>query len=84
MENFPLTKGILQKYNFRFKSFTQVIAIFEGKERRGKKPKVEYLIHFQGWSSSWDRRVSEKYVLKDTEDNRQLQKDLADKAQLQM
>lgn len=45
---------------------------------------MEYLIHFQGWNSSWDRCVSEDFVLKDTEENRKLQKDLADKAQLQL
>lgn len=44
---------------------------------------MEYLIHFQGWNSSWDRRVGEELVLKDTPENRQLQKDLADKSQLQ-
>lgn len=56
--------------------------IFEIKDKRGKR--VEYLIHFQGWRKSWDRRVRESYVLKDTEENRQLQKSLADKAQLLM
>lgn len=61
-----------------------MIAIFDGKDRRGKKLKIEYLIHFQGWSSSWDRRVCEEFVLKDTDENRRLQKELADKAQLQM
>lgn len=54
-----------------------------GKDEKGRK-NVEYLIHFQGWNSSWDRCVSEDYVLKDTEENRKLQKDLADKAQLQL
>lgn len=43
-----------------------------------------YSNHFQGWNSSWDRCVSEDFVLKDTPENRQLQKDLADKAQLQL
>lgn len=38
----------------------------------------------QGWNSSWDRAVSEEYILKDTPENRQLQKDLAEKSQLQM
>lgn len=38
----------------------------------------------QGWNSSWDRCVTEEYVLKDTEENRQLQRDLAQKAQLQL
>lgn len=44
---------------------------------------MEYLIHFQGWNSSWDRRVGEELVLKDTPENRKLQKDLAEKSQLQ-
>lgn len=37
-----------------------------------------------GWNASWDRRVHEDSVLKDTDKNRQLQKDLAEKSQLQM
>lgn len=39
---------------------------------------------FKGWNSSWDRCVGEEYVLKDTVENRQLQKDLAEKSQLHM
>jgi male-specific lethal 3 len=41
-------------------------------------------VSLQGWNSSWDRYVSEEYVLKDTPENRQLQKDLAEKSQLQL
>ena len=41
-------------------------------------------LYFKGWNSSWDRCVSEDYVLKDTDENRQLQRDLAEKAQLQL
>ncbi|XP_017782513.1 PREDICTED: male-specific lethal 3 homolog isoform X2 [Nicrophorus vespilloides] len=52
------------------------------KDPKGKKS-VEYLIHFRGWNSSWDRCVSEEFILKDTVENRQLQKDLADKSKLQ-
>ncbi|CAH1987098.1 unnamed protein product [Acanthoscelides obtectus] len=37
-----------------------------------------------GWNSSWDRCVDEEFVLKDTPENRQLQKDLAEKSQLQL
>lgn len=59
------------------------MAIVEAKDKRNKRI-IEYLIHFQGWNSSWDRRVNEDFVLKDTEENRQLQKDLAEKSQLQM
>ncbi|KAK6641788.1 hypothetical protein RUM44_013503 [Polyplax serrata] len=62
---------------------SKVLEVIIGKDEKGRK-NVEYLIHFQGWNSSWDRCVSEDYVLKDTEENRKLQKDLADKAQLQL
>lgn len=60
-----------------------MLQVIVNKDPRGRKS-VEYLIHFQGWNSSWDRCVSEDFVLKDTPENRQLQKDLADKAQLQL
>ena len=46
------------------------------KDGKGKKG-VEYLIHFQGWNSSWDRFVKESFVLQDSPENRQLQKELA-------
>lgn len=55
----------------------------EDSKKRGRK-KTEFLIHFQGWSSSWDRRVESSFVLKDTEENRKLQIDLAEKSQLQL
>lgn len=61
----------------------QVLEVIETKDKRGRRT-VEYLIHFQGWNSSWDRCVSEDFVLKDTEENRQLQRDLAEKSQLQL
>lgn len=51
--------------------------------KRGKKC-FEYLVHFQGWNSSWDRRVNEDFILKDTQENRKLQRDLAEKNQLQL
>ncbi|XP_055694694.1 protein male-specific lethal-3 [Lutzomyia longipalpis] len=60
---------------------SKVLEIFDTRDRRGRRI-VEYLIHFQGWNSSWDRRVSETFVLKDNVVNRQLQKDLAEKSQL--
>ncbi|XP_050100629.1 male-specific lethal 3 homolog [Anopheles aquasalis] len=60
---------------------SKVLEVSEGKDKRGRRL-IEYLIHFQGWNSSWDRKVSEDFILKDTEENRQLQKDLAEKAQL--
>ncbi|XP_058802000.1 male-specific lethal 3 homolog isoform X2 [Phymastichus coffea] len=62
---------------------SKVLNVIVNKDQRGRKA-VEYLIHFQGWNSSWDRCVTEEYVLKDTEENRQLQRDLAQKAQLQL
>lgn len=42
------------------------------------------LFIYLGWNSSWDRAVQEDFVLKDTDKNRQLQRDLAEKSQLQM
>lgn len=60
---------------------SKVLEIIVSKDDNGKKL-VEFLIHFQGWNSTWDRFVTEEYVLKDTEENRQLQKELAEKAQL--
>ncbi|EAT38007.1 AAEL010054-PA, partial [Aedes aegypti] len=60
---------------------SKVLEVSEGKDKRGRKV-IEYLIHFQGWNSSWDRKVGEDFILKDTEENRQLQKSLAEKSQL--
>lgn len=57
--------------------------VIEVKDKRGKKS-TEYLIHFLGWSSTWDRRVPDEFVLKDTHENRLLQKELAEKSQLQL
>ncbi|XP_075160789.1 male-specific lethal 3 [Haematobia irritans] len=62
---------------------SKILGTYETKDKRGRKH-IQYKIHFQGWSSSWDRKVSADYVLKDTEENRQLQRDLAEKAQLQL
>uniref|UniRef100_A0A2P2I621 Protein male-specific lethal-3 n=1 Tax=Hirondellea gigas TaxID=1518452 RepID=A0A2P2I621_9CRUS len=50
---------------------------------RGKK-QLEYLIHFQGWNASWDRCVDEDLVLKDTEENRDLQKRLMENAHIKL
>ncbi|GAB0097249.1 Protein male-specific lethal-3 [Sergentomyia squamirostris] len=60
---------------------SKVLEVFDTRDKRGRRV-VEYLIHFQGWNSSWDRRVIESFVLKDNVANRQLQKDLAEKSQL--
>ncbi|XP_054733265.1 protein male-specific lethal-3 [Anastrepha obliqua] len=62
---------------------SKILGIYDSKDKRGRKV-IQYKIHFQGWSSSWDRKVNADYVLKDTEENRQLQRDLAEKAQLQI
>lgn len=62
---------------------SKVLDVVITKDQRGKRV-VEYLIHFQGWNSSWDRCVGEEFVLKDTAENRQLQKDLAEKSQLHL
>ena len=59
------------------------MGIYDSKVKRGRKV-IQYKVHFQGWSNSWDRKVKADFVLKDTEENRQLQRDLAEKAQLQM
>ncbi|KAK3100294.1 hypothetical protein FSP39_017759 [Pinctada imbricata] len=37
-----------------------------------------YHVHFQGWNQSWDRIVPENFILKNTEENRDLMKKLAD------
>lgn len=57
--------------------------INESRDKRGRSIN-EYLVHFQGWSNSWDRRVSGDFILKDTVENRNLQKELAEKSQLQL
>lgn len=35
-----------------------------------------YLVHFQGWSSTWDRYVTEEFLLKISTENKALQKQL--------
>lgn len=49
------------------------------KDPSGKK-KPSYLVHFQGWNSSWDREVEDSFVLRDTFENRDLMRKLADTA----
>ncbi|KAI5741178.1 hypothetical protein M8J76_011192 [Diaphorina citri] len=58
---------------------SKVLKILDDKE--GKRG-LEFLIHFSGWNSTWDRYVTEDFILKDTEENRKLQQELAEKAQL--
>nr|XP_027228305.1 male-specific lethal 3 homolog isoform X1 [Penaeus vannamei] len=62
---------------------SKVLEVVYNKDNKGRK-QVEYLIHFQGWNASWDRCVSEDLVLKDTEENRELQRQLADKAHIKL
>uniref|UniRef100_A0A8C9SNL5 MSL complex subunit 3 n=1 Tax=Scleropages formosus TaxID=113540 RepID=A0A8C9SNL5_SCLFO len=57
----------------------KVVDVVLGKDERGKKV-PEYLIHFNGWNRSWDRWAAEDHVLRDTDENRRLQRKLARKA----
>ncbi|XP_064637314.1 male-specific lethal 3 homolog [Lineus longissimus] len=43
----------------------------------GKGRVAEYHIHFQGWNSSWDRIVPEDFVLRNTEEHRNVMKRIA-------
>ncbi|XP_062270395.1 male-specific lethal 3 homolog isoform X2 [Scomber scombrus] len=57
----------------------KVLDVLIGTDEHGRRiPK--YLIHFNGWNRSWDRWAAEDHVLRDTEDNRKLQRKLARKA----
>ncbi|XP_036413330.1 male-specific lethal 3 homolog isoform X2 [Colossoma macropomum] len=61
----------------------KVVDILVGKDEKGKRvPK--YLIHFNGWNRSWDRWAAEDHVLRDSEENRKLQRKLARKALARM
>ncbi|XP_063809569.1 male-specific lethal 3 homolog isoform X3 [Pseudophryne corroboree] len=57
----------------------KVVDIVVGKDDKGRK-NPEYLIHFNGWNRSWDRWAAEDHVLRDTDENRRLQRKLARKA----
>ena len=48
------------------------------------KGKKQYLVHFFGWNSSWDRCVTEDAILKDTPENRMMQRHLAEDAAQQL
>ncbi|XP_030386416.1 protein male-specific lethal-3 isoform X2 [Scaptodrosophila lebanonensis] len=61
----------------------KVLCVYERKDKQGNKY-YEYKVHFQGWSSSWDRAFKADYLLKDNVENRQLQRELAEAAQLQI
>ncbi|XP_061745948.1 male-specific lethal 3 homolog isoform X1 [Nerophis ophidion] len=57
----------------------KVLDVLIGKDEHGRRiPK--YLIHFNGWSRSWDRWAAEDHVLRDTEESRKLQRKLAREA----
>lgn len=62
---------------------SKVLEVVFNKNGKGCK-QIEYLIHFQGWNASWDWCVLEDFVLKNTDKNRDLQKQLADKAQVKL
>ncbi|XP_053205267.1 male-specific lethal 3 homolog [Panonychus citri] len=47
------------------------------KDSKSRKT-AEYLVHFYGWNSSWDRHVAECNILKDNPENRTLQRQLAE------
>merc|ERR1712018_603779 len=52
----------------------------ENAENRKNPREFHYLVHFQGWSSTWDRYVTEEFLLKTNEKNRELQKKLFQEA----
>ncbi|XP_064482116.1 male-specific lethal 3 homolog isoform X2 [Ornithodoros turicata] len=58
---------------------SKVLELVVDKDSRGRKV-AEYLIHFSGWNSSWDRCVAEEFILPDNPENRKLQKRLAEEA----
>ncbi|XP_058631275.1 male-specific lethal 3 homolog isoform X4 [Onychostoma macrolepis] len=61
----------------------KVVDIATVKDETGKRvPK--YLIHFNGWNRSWDRWAAEDHVLRDSDNNRKLQRKLARKALARM
>ncbi|XP_073406798.1 MSL complex subunit 3-like isoform X2 [Dendrobates tinctorius] len=61
----------------------KVVDILVSKDDKGRK-NPEYLIHFNGWNRSWDRWAAEDHVLRDTDENRRLQRKLARKAVARM
>ncbi|TDG52600.1 hypothetical protein AWZ03_000833 [Drosophila navojoa] len=70
------------KSNARVLYDSKVLAVYERKDADNKRY-FDYKIHFQGWNSSWDRNVRADILLKDNEENRKLQRELAEAAQLQ-
>lgn len=55
----------------------KVLEVLTSKNSQGQR-KFEYMVHFQGWNSSWDRVVPASFILKNTGRNRHLMKRLAD------
>ncbi|KAH8255220.1 hypothetical protein KR038_006039 [Drosophila bunnanda] len=62
---------------------SKVLNVSERRDDHGLRY-YDYKIHFQGWRPSYDRAVRAAVLLKDTEENRQLQLELAEAAQLQI
>ncbi|GFS70278.1 male-specific lethal 3 homolog [Nephila pilipes] len=60
---------------------SKVLDLVVSRDERGRKV-PEYLIHFFGWNSSWDRCVREEFILPYTEENQELQSKLANEAAL--
>ncbi|CAH1777346.1 unnamed protein product, partial [Owenia fusiformis] len=54
----------------------KVLELKVGRDSNGRR-KPDYLIHFQGWNSSWDRIVPECFILKFSDENRALARRLA-------
>jgi male-specific lethal 3 len=48
----------------------------EGKKKHLTSKDAQYLVHFQGWSATWDRYVTDEFCLKTTAENKTLQKKL--------
>ena len=64
---------------------TKAKVIYEAKILKMEADKrfgASFLVHFQGWSSTWDRNVALDCLLKDNQANRQLQKKLFEAAKV--
>uniref|UniRef100_A0A452Q9Z0 MSL complex subunit 3 n=1 Tax=Ursus americanus TaxID=9643 RepID=A0A452Q9Z0_URSAM len=72
-------KGKMFQPSFQSKKGENIVDVIVGKDEKGRKI-PEYLIHFNGWNRSWDRWAAEDHVLRDTDENRRLQRKLARKA----
>ncbi len=55
----------------------KILKVERPESKKSPNPKdFHYLVHFQGWSSTWDRYVTEEFLLKITDENRQMQRKL--------